>query len=81
MEAGTIRSLRTVPGLAQSLGYPDLVPKWLALQVARDMLSRALAASGPLTVKQAAERVSPKKIYDPVEKGKIRSNIPAKGSD
>ena len=51
----------------------------LAVSTARDTLSRALAAvdppaSGPLTVKQAAERlaVSPKTVYAMIEKGRLR---------
>jgi excisionase family DNA binding protein len=68
--------------VAQSLGYPDLVPpccESVSPHSARDILSRCLAvvdppASGPLTVKQAAERlgVSPKTVYDLVEKGRLR---------
>lgn len=80
---GAAMAMREARRVAQSLGYPDLVPpcrtEFLALSVAREHLARALAVidpptSGPLTVKQAAERlgVSPKTIYDLVEKGKIR---------
>jgi excisionase family DNA binding protein len=68
--------------VAQSLGYPDLVPpccESVSPHSAREILSRCLAvidppASGPLTVKQAAERlgVSPKTVYDLVEKGRLR---------
>lgn len=75
--------VREARRIAQSLGYPDLVPRCtvdlLALSTARDILSRALAVidppnSGPLTVKQAAERlgVSPKTIYKLVASGKLR---------
>lgn len=78
--ANVVREARRI---AQSLGYPDLIPRCpvdlLALATARDILSRALAAidppnSGPLTVKQAAERlgVSPKTIYELVASGKLR---------
>jgi len=68
---------------AQSLGYPDLVPRCptdaLRLSTAREILSRALAVidppnSGPLTVKQAAERlrVSDKTIYKMIDNGRLR---------
>lgn len=78
--AHTVRKARRI---AQSLGYPDLVPSCtteaLALATARDILSKVLAVidppnSGPLTVKQAAERlnVSPKTIYAMIDKGKLR---------
>jgi excisionase family DNA binding protein len=78
--AGTVAEARRI---AESLGWPDLVPPMLARAIsppsARRLLSKALAvvdppASGPLTVKQAAEwmGVSPKTIYDLVEKGRLR---------
>jgi excisionase family DNA binding protein len=67
---------------AQSLGWPDLIRpcgRLTSQDDARDLLSRALAvvdppATGPLTVKQAAERlgVSPKTVYDLIEKGRLR---------
>jgi excisionase family DNA binding protein len=80
---GAADVVREARRIAQSLGYPDLIPTcrtdFLALPVAREHLSRALAVmdpptSGSLTVRQAAERlgVSPKTIYDLVEKGRIR---------
>jgi len=75
-------AVREARRLAQSQGYPDLVPPCrtplLAVSVARDILARTLSidppASGPLTVKQAAERlgVSPKTIYAMVERGRLR---------
>jgi excisionase family DNA binding protein len=80
---GAASVIREAGRIAESLGYPDLVPRcgvWFSLPNARRALSKALAtidppASGPLTVKQAAERlgVSPKTIYDLVEKGRLRS--------
>jgi excisionase family DNA binding protein len=77
--AGTIRKARH---FAQALGYPDLIPACQtdaqSVPVARDILSRALAVvappdSGPLTVKQAAQRlgVSAKTLYRMVEQGKL----------
>ena len=73
--------IREARNIAQSLGYPDLIPpcttRALALTTAHDILSRALATidppdSGPLTVKQVAKRfnVSTKTIYKMIEKGK-----------
>jgi len=77
--ADSVRRARLV---AQSLGYADLVPpcaELISLPNARAVLARCLAAidppaSGPLTVKQAAERmgVSPKTIYDLIDKGRLR---------
>ena len=80
---GAASVVREARRIAQSLGYPDLVPSCktdlLALTTARNILSRALAVidppnSGPLTVKQAAKRlnVSPKTIYAMIEKGTLR---------
>ena len=55
------------------------VGELVSLPNARKILAKCLAvvdppAAGPLTVKQAAERlgVSPKTIYDLVEKGRLR---------
>ncbi len=78
--AMTVREARRI---AETLSYPDLLPPCktpaLALPVARRFLSKALAvvdppATGPLTVKQAAERlgVSIKTVYGQIEKGKLR---------
>ena len=80
---GAAASVREARRFAQGLGCPDLVPpcrtSLLAVSVARDILACALAtvdppASGPLTVKQAAERlgVSPKTIYALIERGRLR---------
>jgi len=77
--AETVREARRI---AESLGWPDLVPLCtadaLALRTARRILSKALAvvdppASGPLTVKEAAERlgVSPKTLYSLIEARKL----------
>ena len=76
--------VREARRIAESLGYPDLVPPCythvgIPLPTASHILSKCLAtidppATGPLTVKQAAERlgVSPKTIYDMVERGRLR---------
>jgi excisionase family DNA binding protein len=80
---GAAVSVREARRIAESLGYPDLVPpcttELLGLPIARRLLAECLAtidppASGPLTVKQAAERLnlSPKTIYDLVGKGRLR---------
>ena len=75
--------VREARRIAESLGWPDLIPPCKAdafdVTAARRRLAQALAvvdppASGPLTVKQVAERlsVSPKTVYDMVEKGRLR---------
>jgi excisionase family DNA binding protein len=80
---GAAAIVREARRIAQSLSYPDLVPRctvdMLAVSTARDILSRTLATidppnAGPLTVKQAADRlaVSEKTIYKMIKKGRLR---------